>query len=349
LIVPTASGVTLFTSDSRRRYATDLLNVLALPPGAHYQFRYETKYVPPELRHAFEASSVAGTRALIAFRDESVSSAKSPFIVPVRWATISEIELISDFYVIRFSLAGYPVFSRSFATDKAAIHEQCKAYLQQVPENARHLPVQAGLTPLVEPRDTDDKSAWINVARALALHVPFSTTHFIRIAKIVSAKTARLSTTVDGEYVLAERQYAEIQLDYFAVNYGPPSDDLQITSDQSLIRVASLGSITLDSRYDSRKLRIQGGSVPGKTTTELQISTRGPDESLPQTRLRLPFMVRPSRKVIAYKVVTSAVGAALIATPAILGPTISPAVRIAVALTGAIVLAIGTNITLKVR
>lgn len=337
-----AKGLTLFTSDSRPRYATDILNVLALPIGAFYHFRYEAKYLTSEIQNEFENQTPEGTRVLIVFRDET--AAESPFMVPVRWATVNSVERISDFYVIRFCLEGYPVFSKDYTGSKEDIQLLCGRFLLQFSEASRHLPVQLGLTPLVELRSTADKNSWIEAVKRLAQHGTFSTSHFVRIAGITDRRGKNLRLSVDGEYILTEWQYAVLQLDYFAVNYGPHRAELKLTSDPKLVRVASIGSITLDSRYDSRKTWIQGGSVPGTTATELHISTSGGGDAMPQTEVKLPIVVARSKRMLMWRIGASTIGAGLIATPGILGSGTDPALRILTALCGALILAFGTNI-----
>jgi len=336
-------GLTLFTSDSRPRYATDVLNTLALPVGSLYHFRYETKYVTPEIRNEFENLDPVGTRVLLAFRDAAQDD-DNAFMVPVRWATLTAVELILDFYVIRFNLEGYPTFAQTYGVEKVSIRAASTNFVRELPEPTRHLPVQLGLTPFVEPRATADRVSWIDVAKRLALHDCFATTHFLRIARVTDRRGRDLARSSDGHYVLPERQYGTVSLDYFAVQYEEHNAQLRLAGDPALIRVATAGSIALDSRYDSRQVLIQAGAVTGQTSTELEISTYAERRDLRQTVLRLPFRIVRSHSLLGYRVATSAIGAAAVAAPGILRDAIDPALGVVLACLGALILAVGTNV-----
>lgn len=342
-------GLTLFTSDSRPRYATDILNVLALPCGFPYHFRYDTKYISSELKNEFENLSPAGTKLMIAFKDESVTSIDTPFMVPIRWAVLQNIELLPDFYIVNFTLDGYPVYSKEYTVEKAAIADQCRKYLGQIPTGTCNLPVQFGLTPFVELRTTSERAGWIDVAKRLALHENFSVTHFLRIAEILDENGRRLQVTSEGELILHEQQYARIRIDYFALNFGSQLSELMITGDSSLLRVASRPDIPLDSRYDSTKVLIHGSPVPGRTVTGLNISTKDSRLGAPQTHLFIPFLIRRSKGILLWRITLSGIGAGLVATPGILGTTVSSTVQILIACVGALLLAVGTVIGSAVK
>jgi hypothetical protein len=341
--MPIENGVTLFTSDSRPRYAVDLLNVLALPLGTEYHFRYSTSYVPSQIRHEFENCNAPGTVALIAFRDES-QQAEAPFMVPVRWATITSVQLVADFYVVGFELGNYPILSDHYNGNRAEIEEKSSAQREEFVAATRDLPVQAGLTSLVEPTTNFDRNTWIQIAKTLALHERFSSTHFLRVRGVTDRMGRDAWHSSERAYVLSERQYGRIRLDYFAEEYEEDDAVLCFTGDESLIRIASRANIPLDSRYDSRQVLIQAGSVPGHTSTEVEISVCATHENPYQTTLRLPFQVSRSKGVIIARIATSAAGAGMVAAPGILGDTLQPVSAVLVVCVGALVLAIGTNL-----
>jgi hypothetical protein len=336
------NGLTLFTSDSRTRYASDILAVLALPDGFRFHFRYDSRHICTDLRQEFESPSLRGTRALIAFKDEQGASSGNPYIVPVRWATIDSVELLPDFYVINFTLEGYPAYVKEFSGTKDALVEHCRKYLDELPNGTRSLPVQRGLTPFVDRQTRTDKSSWIDVAKRLAMHQTFSATHFLRIGSITNDTGSPLPRNEDGDLSLAERDYARLQIDYFAVNYPENPCELQITSDSSLVRIASRTAIPLDARYDSTKVLIHGGSVPGPTLTGIYISTKDSRPESPQTSLHIPLMIVRARRMLFRRLFFTAVGACLVATPGILGTSVDSGLRIAIAFGGAILVAYGS-------
>jgi hypothetical protein len=264
-------------------------------------------------------------------------------MVPLRWATITSIDAVSDFYVIRFKVQGYPHTSQRYSGSKSEISRLCSEYLAQFSEPTRGLPVQLGLTPFVEPRTTDERATWVDIARRLAEHPTFAMCHFLRVSNLASERGRALPVSGQGEFRLPQSQYAVLRVDYYALNSGTFTSELSFESDSALLRIASLGSIPLDSRYDSRDIWVQGGSVAGRTATELQIATRSGVEDVPQTAIRLRFLVEKSRALVAYQLLTMSVGAWLVATPGLLGDETSVAHKIVVALAGGVVLALGAH------
>lgn len=345
--MPIARGLTLFTSDSRLLYATDVLNCLALPSGVQYQFRYESKYISPEIKHEFENLSPSGTKALVVFRENAPSNDNAPFMVPIRWVIIQHVELIADFYIIRFRLEGYPIPSQEYTGDKESIQLHCSKYLLQLNQIARNLPVQLGLTSFVDLKATSDRAFWIDVAKRLAQHSTFAATHFIRVANISNGSGKELPMSSGSEYILTEKEYSTITLDYFAISYHEHNATLKLSSDADVIRIACGGNIMLNSRYDSRRVSIQAGQVAGATATELEIFTHDDRRGVPQTRLSIPFSVKRSRKAILIKIAATAVGATLVAMPGIVGASVDSIVRITIALLGALVLTCGAVLDQK--
>jgi hypothetical protein len=331
-----SQGITLITSKSRPRYATDALNVLALPSGMKYHFRYDRKYLNDDLINQFENQDPKGTKVLIVFCDEFNTS--DPFMVPIRWAIIEEVRQISDFYVIWFRLNSYPVFSRSFSGQHQAMSDACKQYLGKFPGDERSLPIHLGLTPFVEMKGGNDDMAWMEIARRLSLHSYFKNTFFIRI----SAKKTELRPFEkfgNEGYLLSESRYACIQLDFFAAHYGADENKVYIRSDNTVLRVASSSVVHLDSRYDSRDVLIQAGAVSGTTFSLLEIETSCDNKLEPQTKLNMPFVVTRNMRVTIIRMILGGIGGALVSLPGVLGMNSPLELRVAVAFVGAIALA----------
>src|ERR1700684_1999094 len=92
-------SVLLLSSNARRRYAEDILTALALPEGAVIQFRYETDYAAPALQQIVANGKVLGETAMLGFVADVESL--TPFLLPVRIATITQAENVADIVVLR--------------------------------------------------------------------------------------------------------------------------------------------------------------------------------------------------------------------------------------------------------
>ena len=189
----------------------------------------------------------------------------------------------------------------------------------------------------------------MDVAKRLALHSTFSDTHFLRIDSIRYEDGSSVPMSADGELVLPERAYLRFQVDFLAVNFSDNNSELQITTDSSLIRVASRSNLPLDSRYDSAKVLVQGGIVPGRTATGINIFTKCSKANTPQTTVFLPLLLTRARSLLFKRLGVSAIGAVLVATPGILGSGVDESIRIGIALIGAVLVAAGSVIGSSVK
>lgn len=131
--MPIQKGLTLFTSDSRLRYASDVLSVLALPDGFAFHFRYDSRHISTDNRREIEGTGAPGTKILIAFKDENGAKDGSPYIVPLRWAILNSVEPMPDFFVFNFTLSGYPAFVKEFTGGKESLVQECARYVSELP------------------------------------------------------------------------------------------------------------------------------------------------------------------------------------------------------------------------
>lgn len=111
----------LFTSTSRDKYIQDALNILALPSGAIFHFRYNLKYVgrtlspetnPPDDLYMQSLRKYTGDEVLIVFVDQpQKTSSTTPdgdiHFYPLRQAKIKEFALDGIVLHVFFGLANY--------------------------------------------------------------------------------------------------------------------------------------------------------------------------------------------------------------------------------------------------
>lgn len=342
--------ITLFTSDSRPKYINDALSVLSLPPGSRYQFRYELKYLPASVQALFEAGEVGDIRLLIAFKSEPKVVGDKTIIVPLRWARVVEVERITDFFVIRFSVEGYPVFrGNQVPSNRGSLEEISNKYLDSVPQSEMKLPVHLGATNLVETSDNADKNAWIVIARVMSFHKIFAEVHFLRVSTPTSDKGNELWRDAEGNFEIKEGNYLHIPIDYFASSYSESEPILEVIPDGQTLRIASGGKTRLDSRYDSIKVWLQAKDVSGRTRSEIQIHTEGGKATCPQTVVRMPLVVRNSVFTVVAKTLVSGLGAVLIAMPGLLGPSADLWLRGILAAAGALLVSLGLNVVGRMK
>src|SRR6266508_1629520 len=128
----------LLSSNLRRRYAQDILTALALPAGAMIQFRYGDDYVALPVDRDVEKRTIKGTEALLAFVAD-VDSA-SPFVVPVRYASVVSAERVANIFIFRLRLGEY-VDLEQFPRDLDGIRGLGKTFIDGLKaSNKRYCP-----------------------------------------------------------------------------------------------------------------------------------------------------------------------------------------------------------------
>ena len=334
-------GLALFATDARPRYKNDVLRVLALPHGAAYQFRYESKYIPAEIRH-FLIDHLAGKPAVISFRSQPSGTGEEA-IVPVRLATFIRAEQFADFFILHYQVGGYPKSSlRADSIDN--IYADSKRYLDGLPAGHRALPVQRGYGELVQGGPAEPLNGWLEVARALSRHPTYADSHFVKLAGLQASGEKFVVPDSEGTYEVKENKLYHLSVQYYAEQFGAGDSTLHIAADPSVVRSASTIAWPLDSRYDSITSWLHVRGVPGSTKTEIKIDVLDKRVNSPQTHIVLPLIVRRSQAILTRQTVLSALSGALIASPAIIGDGSSLTLRLTLAGAGSLLLAFVTNV-----
>ena len=96
--------VLLLSSGATPRYRDDILRSLAIPTGAHLQFRYDKTRVSTTLFEKLRENTIRGYHAMVGYFDTSTHAIE---IIPLRFARIHESIVEGDFSIIRFEVRGY--------------------------------------------------------------------------------------------------------------------------------------------------------------------------------------------------------------------------------------------------
>jgi hypothetical protein len=335
------NGYVLSTSDARPKYSKDILNVLALPQGSKYQFRYENNYIPSDLKHhlAKNKGILKGVKVLIAFKSKLH---ENNFIVPIRWAVLDEIKKISDFYIIKFEIGNYPVVDAEPSIE--SICKKTNDFLCTLNAVDSTLPVLKGYENLVNPDDEERNiDAWVLVSKQLALHPTFSNVHFLRVSTIRDIEDKSLSLA-NNFYECKEVSFYNFYIDYYAINYVKAETEINIKINSELVRLASNSVVSLDSRYDSFKTSFQTYEVPGNSFAEISIFANCENDQLPKTSVSIPLKIIKSKNLLFLRIIASTLGATLLAIPSLLEPTTNKFIKVLLIALGALTLALGMNL-----
>jgi hypothetical protein len=339
-------SVLLLSSNVRRRYAEDILTALALPEGAVIQFRYETDYVAPGLQQIVANGKALGETAMLGFVADA--DTPTPFLLPVRIATITHAENVADMFVLRLRVGGYPDLSDNPMNLAEINSESAKFYTKLVQLNSGHYYPAAVKFPNLHLSSAGDPAQkWIGVVRRLTLHPTFTTSYFMRIDPPVSTSRREVSFDERGILHLNDGQSVKVPVSFYSARYSEGSRvALSCSTDGTFLRVSSDDTYDVALRYDSVEFWLQPRTelfdALARATIKLTCDPPNGNDGDPRpltTNTYFPVVVARSRSRLAIKIAATAIGAFLVALPAILGENASLRLRVLLAVLGALLLA----------
>jgi hypothetical protein len=352
---------TLFSSESTVQYKKDIFSALSMPRDSVFQFRYQAQHVDESVKSDFiNTTSVRGKKALIAFRSGALNDNDNIFIVPVRWAEITEVKLVSDVYNVYFKLKGYPSFSQSFrntCTSFSGLNTYAKNYFESHNTVIALQSVQLDAVDLNDDGKERDSTNWRSIVELLVTIPTYSNYHFLkcsgfysRIIKAPNGFNQKKYNTIrdDGMTYLTEGKCAYIDIEYYSKIYEPNlRRQIEVFLDGNCIRKAKGIKTYLESRYGSVSLGFQPKISANNTVTEIVVCTTSDPIDVIQTELTFPIIIRKNRTYKLLKALIMCIGAGLIALPGILGSCVPLGWNIASALSGVVVMGVNNYLESK--
>lgn len=337
--------VLLLSSNLRRRYAEDILTALALPRGATIQFRYEAQYVAAPLQQKVANGDILHKRALIGFIADATTPADC-FLLPVRVAEVVAAECVAEVFLFKLRVTDH-VNLDEYSLSRAEINTESRKAIDKIVEgnSGSYYPAVVRFPAFPIQTNGDPAQLWISVARRLALHPTFENSYFMRVDQPVHlAGSAAFAFEPQGRLSLGDLQPARLPVSFYSQRYTEtPKITLTCSTDGRFLRVSSDDSHDVALRYDSTEFWLQPEASSFDALTHVTIRL-GPDEAAmtPVAAVRFPVIIKHSRMRLLARVGISALGAFLVATPAILGPHSSLTVRILLAVIGSAFLSTAT-------
>ncbi|MCC5480482.1 hypothetical protein [Streptomyces barringtoniae] len=343
--------VLLLSSNVRRRYAEDILTALALPRGATIQFRYEAQYVAPPLQQKVANGTIIGQRALIGFIADAVPPPNAvpppdPFLLPIRVADIVAAECVAEVFLFKLRVTDH-VDLDDYSLSRAEINTESRKAIDKIVEanGGTYYPAVLKFPAFPIRTNGDQAQLWISVARRLALHPTFENAYFMRVDQPVHlASAAAFTFEPEGRLSLGDLQPARLPVSFYAQRYTEiPKISLTCDTDGRFLRVSSDAAHDVALRYDSTEFWLQPDAASFDALTHVTIRL-GPEQAntTPVAAVRFPVIIKHSRIRLISRLAISALGAILVATPAILGPASSLPLRIVLAVIGSAALSTAT-------
>lgn len=318
----------LFSSDSTPQYEKDIFNVIALPTNGEYRFRYKKEYIDLTLQNRIKNVFTKGARVLIAFRTNSIDTERhiDPFMVPIRWAEIKEIEEIEKIVIFKFIAKEYPIFNSDF-------ENACSTYDQNIDfskdffnsNNKEKYFVTDGIPNAVLLETSEDnknqEKAWIRIIEALSKYnneqegKGFFDKFFFKTIVDISDSTMRVEMKDGKSNVIKIVQYN-------SNDHSTKEAKVDIQYDPSILVSTYGDKDTIECRYDvldytfipqnvSQELDSQVTFV--FASEECKSSNEKSNTRQQTTRIRVPIKIKPSiKKKTVINILFSFLGALLI-------------------------------------
>lgn len=174
-------------------YKQDILNLLCLPAGLHYRFRYRERWIPREVVE--NPSILEGKRAFIVYFHGATADESSKEFVPIREVQIDSVQPFGDILYVRFVTGGFLHYPpRGAATHPNPRHDAINRamgnlVLQQPPFLDKYIRL---CRPLPSETVPDQVMHWSNLVKWLCDLGPFKSASFLKIVNVVDLKGKEL-------------------------------------------------------------------------------------------------------------------------------------------------------------
>lgn len=346
----------LFTSNIRELYVADAVDLLAVPHGAIYQFRYQSDHVQDSARLRWNRLSggLEGVPVLVYFSVQHASNFHRAAYIPLRHGQVVDAWVEGSTYVVRFRVLGYAAFrplkpgreNFQLVQDfSEAVRTQLRpSYPDYVGEDgaARGQRRSATLGTPALAEYLDDALAeglgFEQVVRyvAAALGPQFPRIYF-RLASIwKDDKTEPESLSERGCLELVAGNHYRIEVAHFQAE--PPSAATVTVELPVGLTLLSQGEYPVRSRYDVVPVRFFVPFRDDEQQGEIILAVKG---STVGASVRLPVRISPSA---THRVVYPALaigGGFVVLMPSILGSSTGAGWRLLIAAVGAVVVGAG--------
>lgn len=338
----------LNSSDSRPRYVRDIATAVASPTGSTFQFRYQSRYLAPDVQRLLASGAVGAPLTVCFVGNRHANATERPFLVPVRAGRVVSVDPYGDAYVITISAEGYPDLQAWPRRTADLMAFGCEKLTTLISNN--HDEYYAGFDEtgsLMPPSKPESIDGWTSVVERLLCLPTFESTFFLRVA-LVDGKGEPLRITPDGEGWLRFDQNTTYRLRTWFYGNDSTFDTrtISLKADGETLSSISDQVFVIRSRYDRVDFWFTPKAHESSRRTVLRIvsTPATPSVSDVATELELRCLVpRPVTRRLLLSVLAGA-SATAVATPALLGQGTDLPAKIAIAAAGALGVALATGL-----
>jgi hypothetical protein len=311
------------SSGASPRYRQDILRALAMPKASELSFRYQTKWVAPQILEQIAAGKLSNLPTLIAYIDQT-NATQAPVLIPCRFGTVNEAAVYGTTVSLvitlnEFAIAGdLPAFNQEMLTRSAGT---LPAW-QPDGKLRGHYWLETSPAPVTVLR-TEKLADWEKVVAQLAERQEFKDENsFYTFQGICIPESRALLPTKQGRYEFDPGREYEIRIYHYYPKNAPLSARLTFTSTSPWLVFTTNPVLALDSRYDLKRVRVKAGKPSTKESAVLSVLRGVSEASAPSLEFDLLILIRAIFwRTLAYGIVLGA----LLAGPQIVAAFSNPA------------------------
>lgn len=268
------------SSGYRERYRQDVILALAMPKGSRLQFRYDKKWIAPEVLERLKKRTFKGMRTLIAYIAQYDKN-KIPELIPCRFAKISDTKIHGTTVSLGLSLEEF-----AYAENKDSFNAQARSSSDDTLPNwdvNKHikgyywLEIDGEEPSAVTSSEKED--AWEKIVDQIAQHTDFADDRcFYMMKGIYPIESENKLSIKDDSCNLEHSHEYEVQIYHYHPQDSENNAFLRFHSMSSSIKFTSNPIVIVNSRYDFKRIRFKTTSPIIAEQAVLSIY-RGKDES----------------------------------------------------------------------
>ena len=339
----------LFTSNIRELYIADAVNLLAVPQGFVYQFRYGEEHVEDAARAKWRDGKLEGTDVVVYFSLQHAANLHSAAYVPLRLGKVVDSFVEGKTYIVRFEVGEYaplPGPSDAAPVDKSvhdfsdAIRNILKPSYPDFPEDKasrRSASLSDSPRTLLAVADNQGE-AFAGVVTYMTAALQPEPRWLFRVSSVWQKKRSDAQALKNGFLRLTAGKNYTVELAHLQPSSQPPAkiqiecmDGVQLLTPQEL---------DLTSRYDVMPVRLfvpfRDDEIQGEIIFRVEEPAKGPT-------VRIPVQIQPTASHAVGSPLVAVIGGTMAVIPATLGSTGPTSLKVAIAAGGALLLGLSAT------
>lgn len=290
--------VYLFSSNSQPQYAQNVLDVIAAPPGAVLQWRYEERWVSEEFAEAVRDGTIRGLPVVLHFSLQQRAQLQEPALLPIRTGRIVNARILGrGVFIVWVRIvddAGLG-WTGAGAADSDEMDRGARRYGELLDERSIPRPYGASASigaplPSGQALATGDRTSGLfeNNVKWLAQTETFRSARFFRFYRLVEqGGKGELKLDEEGRLKLRAGRSYELELFLFQPDSVEEPSTFEVFTDETAVSVVGRRTFSVASSYDLVRVRlaIQLPAEMKELDTTLvvmpQEGTQGPNLELP--------------------------------------------------------------------